>query len=730
MNVTLQKSFSLSKISTSLKLAGSLLLAKTFMTAVMQRVFLFSKNSYFKIARAAVFFTLFVSAFSPAAALAQEVTPTATTSPLGEGLAIIQEPLGLPVTDIRVIIANIIRVGLGLIGIILVVLLLYAGFLWLTAGGNEEQITTAKAIIKNAVIGLAIILSAYAIVAFILKMLGVGGNGLGGGDLNPPGSQNFTGSGALGSIIKDHYPERDQKEVARNTKIIITFRKPIKPDSVINDANLTANNQNNPNPYGDCINVGPQMKWETDCDTIKLDADHINITSAVDDKPIRGANVVAYYENGKVFTLIIRPFDNLGSSNQEISYKVRVGNKILLDDQPNANPPIFNVNVVGNKFYEWQFTCSTALDTTPPHVTDVFPGPNTKEPKNSVIQINFSEAMDPSGMQGQFQAANGYFALSGNTVFLQSGNSSLPAGNFSLVNGYRTLEFTPATQCATNACGQQIFCMPVCDSPGAQCATDVDGVNFDTYKAMVRAASTFSVTSFEAIPFSGAVDVSGNALDGNDNSKVESVDKLLPVFAVQGNPQSQEKPDNYSWSFGLRDALDITPPYLRQITPGLDAQFISANSNWQMQFSKRMRIEPFYTGVQIAEKPSPAQRGDNIPICLVPRVSFLPNNYTSTTMQHCAFRDTKRQYYFPVVNSDVEDAHFNCFYPGKGPGGAQEVQGHNVLSNICDDGNNSNNCCKVDPADPNKAICCNGGTGINNVKDPATCTTYLINNSP
>ncbi len=78
---------------------------------------------------------------------------------------------GLGHADIRFTIANIIVVALGLLGTISVVLMLYAGFKWMTAGGNEENVKEAQNIIKYAVIGLAIILSAYAITRFVMSNL-------------------------------------------------------------------------------------------------------------------------------------------------------------------------------------------------------------------------------------------------------------------------------------------------------------------------------------------------------------------------------------------------------------------------------------------------------------------------------------------------------------------------------------------------------------------------------
>jgi hypothetical protein len=48
---------------------------------------------------------------------------------------------------------------------------LAGGFEWMTAGGNEEKTTEARKRIIAGVIGLAIILSAYAIAQFVLRSL-------------------------------------------------------------------------------------------------------------------------------------------------------------------------------------------------------------------------------------------------------------------------------------------------------------------------------------------------------------------------------------------------------------------------------------------------------------------------------------------------------------------------------------------------------------------------------
>lgn len=78
---------------------------------------------------------------------------------------------GLGRQPIQETIARIINVALGLLGIIAVVIILIGGFEWMTAGGNEEKTGEAKKRITAGIIGLAIILSAFAIAQFVITSL-------------------------------------------------------------------------------------------------------------------------------------------------------------------------------------------------------------------------------------------------------------------------------------------------------------------------------------------------------------------------------------------------------------------------------------------------------------------------------------------------------------------------------------------------------------------------------
>ena len=81
---------------------------------------------------------------------------------------------------LSLIVSQIVQAFLGLLGIIFLVLIIYAGFNWMTAQGDEEKVTKAKDTLTRAVIGLVIIILAYTITYFVFSNLpGSGGTGAG-----------------------------------------------------------------------------------------------------------------------------------------------------------------------------------------------------------------------------------------------------------------------------------------------------------------------------------------------------------------------------------------------------------------------------------------------------------------------------------------------------------------------------------------------------------------------
>lgn len=108
--------------------------------------------------------------FSPKTASAQSLWDTAQEGGLKD---VGDKAFGTPgePKDIRVITADIIKAVLDVLGIILVGLIIYAGYKWMTAGGNEEPIREAKSLLLAAVIGLIIVLAAWGITNFVISNL-------------------------------------------------------------------------------------------------------------------------------------------------------------------------------------------------------------------------------------------------------------------------------------------------------------------------------------------------------------------------------------------------------------------------------------------------------------------------------------------------------------------------------------------------------------------------------
>lgn len=77
------------------------------------------------------------------------------------------------------IIAYVISITLAFVGTIFLLLIIYGGIQWMTAQGNEEKVTKAQTIIKDSVIGLAVVLFAYLITYTIIsRFLNVAGGGM------------------------------------------------------------------------------------------------------------------------------------------------------------------------------------------------------------------------------------------------------------------------------------------------------------------------------------------------------------------------------------------------------------------------------------------------------------------------------------------------------------------------------------------------------------------------
>lgn len=100
--------------------------------------------------------------FLPLVALAYEFDPG----------GIIAKTTGLPTKSPKEIAIAYIQISLGFLALITVLLIIIGGTNWMLAGGNEEKILKAKSLLRNAIIGLAIVLASWVLVRGIFIWLG------------------------------------------------------------------------------------------------------------------------------------------------------------------------------------------------------------------------------------------------------------------------------------------------------------------------------------------------------------------------------------------------------------------------------------------------------------------------------------------------------------------------------------------------------------------------------
>ncbi len=583
-----------------------------------------------------------IFAFSATPAMAQ----------INAGLSPIANTISLGTSDIRTLIARIIYVFLGVLGTILLVIILYAGFLWMTAGGDDDKITQAKTWIKNGVIGLIIILCSYAITYFVVTRL------MGIRDSNPvggPGSeQGITtsfgdyGDASLGEgIIQSHYPAPGATDVARNTKIIVTFKLPIDPATVIANGSMVAV-PGRPSVYTGKINLA-SVRILASADVAAGGAFQTSADKLVGD-------VNAYSADNKTF--VFAPVKYLGSPTDNVSYTVALGPTIMLAD----GKPAFSGNFAMG--YKWEFATGTVVDTTPPHVVSIVPSRDVTVARNAVIEITFSEGVDPTSATGVYTKSTPDFS----NVTVNASTDGRVDGTWEPSNQYRTIGFRTNVVGGTNSCGDTVYVLP-----GGQVLT-VNALTATVGSAPPQA---------QYYPPDGIVDLAGNALDGDNNGTAD------------GQPK-----DNVTWSFSTTNALDLTPPTVVSTDPSPESgnadlgkaigiifskpMSITTLTNSNLWFSSLPKLPIWYfgEGVNLGVDGTPtASTNDRV----VRTEAFIEHARLSPTVGVCSDGpragarcavDTdcpggglcgKTTFsYYPKATSGVTDIYQNCFLPACG----------------------------------------------------------------
>lgn len=293
--------------------------------------------------------------FSPLIASAAGAVPTIDNTLQGTGI---------PMVSLTVFLIGILRIFFGLLGIIALFLLIYGGFIWMSSQGDPEKVKKAKQIIYNTIIGLIVIFSAFAISSFLMSWLsGWGAGGGGGGTTNIPGGNGDWSRSAIGAgPIESVYPKPNAVNVPINTRIAVTFKENIKPESICNvAAGGTCNGEGMRN-----IEICEISATGTDC----LPGS-VYLATYYADSPVYQISAT----DKKTFVIYPKPYLGL-DDGQNRTFKVLLKEEIIAEA---TNKSIFDGLRVN--YYNWAFKTNGVLDFSPPEIikTGLYPNPDNQE---------------------------------------------------------------------------------------------------------------------------------------------------------------------------------------------------------------------------------------------------------------------------------------------------------------------------------------------------------------
>lgn len=112
-------------------------------------------------------FSLFSPALVEASGAKQKFTTSLEKTAGSEGAGYSNNQLR---QEPAVMIGRLVKTILALIGMLLLILLIYGGFIWMNSHGNETEVKRAQSIIQNALIGVVVVLMAYAITQLFFNL--------------------------------------------------------------------------------------------------------------------------------------------------------------------------------------------------------------------------------------------------------------------------------------------------------------------------------------------------------------------------------------------------------------------------------------------------------------------------------------------------------------------------------------------------------------------------------
>ena len=367
-------------------------------------------------------------------------------------------------------------------------------------------------------------------------------------------------------------------------------------------------------------------------------------------------------------------------------------------------------------------TLSGGQDAITTQVT--IPGGVADKPMNSVIQINFSEALNPLRVAGTAQeVANTIRVVNadggvGNNEGCKKDSECLSysckegddkikrcagdyvAGKFVLSSGYKVLEFTSDNECGINGCGGKIYCLPAdghvqvqimaaklgtctdnssCSSndPYTDCLADVDngGGKLSYLTCQNKAKIKYPAADFNTS--AGIIDTAFNSFDGN---RVSGAQGSRGEIYYDENSTASDKikyGDNYRFSFYLTSQIIATAPTIVSVTPDLNQTTTALQDPELVKFNRLMLNSTLHSGTKtdvvggtsLTHQLMNLSGSDGIGYWItgtnLSNIGGEPN-YTLAKINHPLLSEALK--YNGQIGSGVNDIYQNCFKPSEGVG--------------------------------------------------------------
>ncbi len=306
---------------------------------------------------------------------------------------------------------------------------------------------------------------------------------------------------------------------------------------------------------------------------------------------------------------------------------------------------------------------------------------NDKEdkPMNSIIQINFNEAINPLMVSGSSDEVSSTIRV------VNLSDNSILSGNFSISSNYKTVEFKSNNLCGVNACGEDIYCLPPdsnlrveiiaaplfdCGANNSLCSNKSPFSTCDNNICTNDAGKFYPLSDIGA--GYGVMDSAANSFDGNSDGYSDGD----ASYYYKNNPIT-DTGDSFYWSFWINNRIETDPPKINLISPAIGATSTDLWLPIKIGFDKLMMASTLRTGELTMNSGNEDVQHPLINLFSGQLVGYWIGSEnvdaspldgepdkTNAYINHAQFYEGAS--YSAQVGSGVKDIYQNCFKPSVG----------------------------------------------------------------